>query len=73
VNKAVKADEPNYQALKVELESVMAKLQAEDLDVDEALSLYERGLELVQQLENYLKTAENSVQELKARFNKGNK
>jgi exodeoxyribonuclease VII small subunit len=51
----------------------MAKLQAEDLDVDEALSLYERGLELVGQLDSYLKTAENTVQELKARFNKGNK
>jgi len=49
----------------------MSKLQAEDLDVDEALKLYERGLELVKQLDNYLKTAENTVLELKARFNKG--
>ena len=73
MSKAAKADESNYQALKVELESVMTKLQAEDLDVDEALSLYERGLELVGQLESYLKTAENTVKELKARFNKGDK
>lgn len=66
-------DQPNYQALKTELESVLAKLQTEDVDVDEALSLYERGLELVQQLDTYLKTAENTVKELKARFNKGDK
>ncbi|HVA10576.1 MAG TPA: exodeoxyribonuclease VII small subunit [Candidatus Dormibacteraeota bacterium] len=61
----------NYQAMKYELENIMSKLQAEDLDVDEALKLYERGLELVKQLDNYLKTAENTVLELKARFNKG--
>lgn len=66
-----KTTTPNYQVLKDELESVMTKLQAEDLDVDEALSLYERGLELVKQLDNYLKTAENTVHELKARFDKG--
>lgn len=68
-----KADQPSYQELKTELEGVLAKLQTEDLDVDEALGLYQRGLELVQQLDTYLKTAENTIQELKARFNKGNK
>ena len=57
--------------MKDELENIMVKLQAEDIDVDEALKLYERGLELVKQLNKYLKTAENTVQELKARFNKG--
>ncbi len=67
------AKQPNYQALKAELEEVLAKLQTEDLDVDQALILYQRGLELVQQLDAYLKTAENTVKELKARFNKGDK
>jgi exodeoxyribonuclease VII small subunit len=66
-----KTTRPNYQVMKDELENIMVKLQGEDLDVDEALKLYERGLELVKQLDNYLKTAENTVQELKARFNKG--
>jgi exodeoxyribonuclease VII small subunit len=66
-----KSTKPDYQSLKTELESVMTKLQDEDLDVDEALSLYQRGLELVQQLDSYLKTAENTVHELKARFDKG--
>ncbi len=66
-----KKTSPNYQMMKDELENIMVKLQAEDIDVDEALKLYERGLELVKQLDKYLKTAENTVQELKARFNKG--
>lgn len=60
-----------YEELNLELEAVLADLQREDLDVDEALARYERGLELVKQLENYLKTAENKVQKLKAKFDAG--
>ena len=62
------AAQPTYQALKTELDTVMAELQREDLDVDVALIHYQRGLELVQQLEQYLNSAEHSVRELKATF-----
>lgn len=58
----------DYASLKTELDSVMLELQREDLAVDAALRHYERGLELVQQLERYLKTAANRVTELKAKF-----
>lgn len=58
----------DYVSLKADLDVVMAELQREDLDVDIALTQYERGLELVAQLEKYLITAENRVTELKARF-----
>ncbi len=64
-----KKDEINYQELKAELDEIMLSLQQEDLDVDEALKHYQRGLELVQQLEDYLKTAENKIVEIKAKFN----
>jgi exodeoxyribonuclease VII small subunit len=59
----------SYQALKAELDTVMDELQREDLDVDAALQHYQRGLELVRQLQHYLETAENKVIELKAKFN----
>jgi exodeoxyribonuclease VII small subunit len=58
----------NYETLKNELDDIMLELQREDLDVDKALEYYRRGLELVQALESYLKTAENTVKELKAKF-----
>lgn len=61
-------NEVTYQMLNAELESVVAELQREDIDVDVALKLYERGLELVGELEKYLKSAENKVQELQAKF-----
>ncbi|MDP9129321.1 MAG: exodeoxyribonuclease VII small subunit [Candidatus Binatota bacterium] len=66
---AAKAATANYQLLKSELDTVMAELQREDLDVDAALKHYQRGLELVRSLEQYLKTAENQVIELKNKFN----
>jgi exodeoxyribonuclease VII small subunit len=50
---------------------VLGELQRDDLGVDAALKHYQRGLELVQQLEAYLKTAENKVTELKAKFDTG--
>jgi exodeoxyribonuclease VII small subunit len=60
----------NYETLKAELDAIMLTLSQEDLDVDKALECYERGLELVKTLETYLKTAENQVSELKAKFNR---
>lgn len=56
----------NYQAMSVELEAILLELQQDDLDVDIAMQQYERGLELVKLLEQYLKTAENKVIKLKA-------
>ena len=60
----------DYQTLSAELDAIMAELQKDNLDVDDALKHYERGLELVKQLESYLTTAENKITELKATFNK---
>lgn len=57
----------SYKSLKAELDAVMAELQNEDLDVDEALKLYQRGQELIQKLEKHLKTAENKLSELRAK------
>jgi exodeoxyribonuclease VII small subunit len=56
----------NYQDVSEKLEEVMAELQSEDLDVDSAIKLYEKGLELVRQLETKLGDAENKVRELKS-------
>jgi exodeoxyribonuclease VII small subunit len=62
------SDLPNYQVLNDELETILADLQRDDTDVDTAMKQYERGLELIQQLERHLKNAENTVVELKAKF-----
>ena len=58
----------NYQTLSAELDELLAKLQSNDVDVDQAVALYERGMIIVKELETYLKTAENKVTKIKKQF-----
>jgi exodeoxyribonuclease VII small subunit len=55
----------NYQILSDKLEAVLTKLQAPDLQVDEAVELYEQGLVLITRLEAHLRQAENKIEHLK--------
>lgn len=57
--------EKNYQTLSAELDNVLAKLQDPDVQVDEAVALYEQGTKLIAQLEKQLQTAENKLIKLK--------
>lgn len=44
----------NYQALKLQLDDILAKLQDDELDIDEAAKLYAQGQKVVAELEVYL-------------------
>lgn len=60
-----KSTEQDYQSLSAELDTVLARLQASDIQVDEAVKLYEQGLTLIEQLEKHLQAAENKIEQLK--------
>lgn len=60
----------DYQKLSEELDEILAKLQSSDLDVDEALKAYERGMDIAKELQVYLKTAENKVTKIQANWQK---
>ena len=62
------AKQPTYKQLKQELDMVLENLQQDDIDVDEALKAYERGMELIKQLKLVLKDAENKITKLKTKF-----
>ncbi len=64
-----KLPQPTYETLKAELDHLMLELQREDLEVDTALVHYQRGLILIQQLEQYLQATENTIHKLQAKFN----
>lgn len=51
----------NYAAKTEELEGVLAHLQSEDIEIDEALKLHAVGKKLVTEIEDYLRHAENEV------------
>lgn len=61
-------DKRSYRAIKAELDDVMLNLQSEDLDVDEAIELFNKGQKLVKELENYLSEAENTIKQIKAKY-----
>lgn len=54
----------DYKKLSAELDDILDKLQSPDLDVDEALASYERGMTIAKELEKYLKDAENKIQKV---------
>lgn len=56
----------DYRKTTERLEEILARLQGEATDVDEALALYQEGMELVRQTEAYLQTAEHTITSLKA-------
>lgn len=58
----------DYRALSAELDEILNRLQDGEVNIDEAVPAYERGMQLVKELESYLKTAENQVIELKAKL-----
>lgn len=60
----------SYAELKSELDQLLELLQSEDIDVDDAIDKYERGIELVGKLEAKLKLAKNKVTKLKLNFDK---
>lgn len=51
----------NYQTLREELDIVLDKIQSDTVDVDEAIRLYEKGIKLAKQLEEYLDKAQNKI------------
>ena len=55
----------DYQALSLELDELLARLQQPGIQVDEAVKLYEQGLQLIEQLEKHLAQAENKIEQLK--------
>ena len=53
--------EINFAKLSQELDDIIVQLQSDDVEIDKAVELHDRGAKLVKELENYLKTTENKV------------
>jgi exodeoxyribonuclease VII small subunit len=54
-----------YQELYLELESIVSELQSMDTDLDDTVKKYERGIEIIDELQKQLKTAENRITRVK--------
>lgn len=58
----------NYRKLNDELDEILERLQGGELSIDEAVPAYERGMQLVKELEAYLQSAENRITEVQAKL-----
>jgi exodeoxyribonuclease VII small subunit len=58
----------NFAAKLKELEAITAWFESEQVDLNEALAKFERGMELSDQLKKELQDVENRVEKIKQKF-----
>jgi len=58
----------NFTKAYQEIEEINEWFQEEEIDLDEALKKYERGMELVNKCKERLKEAENKFEEIKKKY-----
>lgn len=56
----------NYRQMSEQLDEILAWFESENVDLDEALGKYEQALQLIDEMQNYLETAENKVRKITA-------
>ena len=61
-----KAKEKSYQQLAAELAEIIDWFESDNVDLDQAIVKYQAATKLLQQMENYLKTAQNTVSKISA-------
>jgi exodeoxyribonuclease VII small subunit len=56
----------DYTSMQRELDEILENLQREDLDIEVALKSYERGMELVDEMQSHLDKVQNKVKKIQA-------
>ena len=57
-----------YQQLNEELTKLLDWFEGDRVNLDEASAKYEQAVELIQQMEKYLATAENKIKKISTKF-----
>lgn len=57
----------DFGAKLAELEKVLEWFESDDIDLDKAIAQYELGVQISQELQDYLKKMENKVKVIKAK------
>jgi exodeoxyribonuclease VII small subunit len=60
VTKAAKS----YREMTTELDEILLWFESGDVDLDEAVAKYEEAAQLIEQMEKYLKSAENKIRKI---------
>ena len=60
-----------YQQMAEELSGLVDWFESDQLNLDEAVAKYQQAMELIEQMEKQLKTAQNQVEKIAAKFGDG--
>lgn len=58
----------NFTEAYQKIEDINKWFQGEDIDLDDAIRQYERGMDLIKKCKDRLKEAENKFEEIKKRY-----
>lgn len=61
-------DTKTYQKMAEELASYIEWFEGDTVNLDEAIAKYEQAMELLEQMEKYLKTAQNKISKISTKF-----
>lgn len=64
----MKSEEFDFTASLKELEEITAWFESEEVDLNEALAKFERGMQLAADLKDHLQLIENRVEKIKRKF-----
>lgn len=59
-----------YQLMSQELAQLVDWFESDEVNLDEAVAKYQQAMTLLQDMEAYLKTAENKIKKLSAKFDR---
>jgi exodeoxyribonuclease VII small subunit len=57
-----------YQQMAEQLAELIDWFESDKVNLDEAVTKYAQAMELLEQMENHLKTAENKIKKISAKF-----
>lgn len=60
------ASSKTYKEMSEELDNILAWFESGDVDLDKAVQKYGQAQKLLDEMENYLKTAENKIRKIAA-------
>jgi exodeoxyribonuclease VII small subunit len=58
----------NYEQMADELAKLVDWFESSQVNLDESVVKYQQAMELLEQMENYLKTAQNKVKKIAVKF-----
>lgn len=64
----MKKELKTYQQMQSELDKLMASLRQGSGDIDESVIQYQQAMQLIKELEEYLKNAQNKISKIKKDF-----